>query len=62
MLNPLSVVIVQTQHVLLGTGPTAAEAAEGSGWLAISVVLSAALFALGLWMYLTRARRLVERI
>jgi ABC-type polysaccharide/polyol phosphate transport system ATPase subunit/ABC-type polysaccharide/polyol phosphate export permease len=63
MINPLSVVIVQADHVILDqTAPTAAEVAGGTGWLAIAVGFSTALLAAGLWLYATRARRLAERI
>jgi ABC-2 type transport system permease protein len=63
MLNPLAVVIVQARHALIDpSAQTAAEAAGGGGWLAIPVAFAAALVLAGLWLYRTRARRLVERV
>jgi ABC-2 type transport system permease protein len=63
MLSPLAVAIVQARHVLVDpASPTAAQAAGGMGWVALTLVLTAALAAAGLWLYQTKARRLIERV
>ena len=63
MLNPLAVVIVEARHALIdSSAPTAAAAAGGGGWLVIPLAFSAALVAVGLWVYQTRGRRLAERV
>ena len=63
MLNPLAVVIEQARHALIDpSAPTAAQAAGGTARLALPIVFSIVLFVVGVALYRTRARRLVERI
>jgi ABC-2 type transport system permease protein len=61
MLNPLAVMIVQSQHVITDSGPSAADAAGGPGLLALSVTVAIGSAVAGFWLYRTRARRLIER-
>jgi ABC-type polysaccharide/polyol phosphate transport system ATPase subunit/ABC-type polysaccharide/polyol phosphate export permease len=62
MLSPLAVVCVQGRHVLVDPhGPTAVDAA-GLGPVLGSLALTAAVLALGLWLYRERAGKLAERI
>jgi ABC-type polysaccharide/polyol phosphate transport system ATPase subunit/ABC-type polysaccharide/polyol phosphate export permease len=63
MLNPLAVVIVQARHVLIDpASPTAADAAGGPAWLALSLAFIAAILAAGLVLYRRQAGALAERI
>jgi ABC-type polysaccharide/polyol phosphate transport system ATPase subunit/ABC-type polysaccharide/polyol phosphate export permease len=61
MLNPLAVMIVQSQHVLTDSGPSAADAAGGPGLLALSVTVAIGSAVAGFWLYRAKARRLIER-
>jgi ABC-type polysaccharide/polyol phosphate transport system ATPase subunit/ABC-type polysaccharide/polyol phosphate export permease len=62
MLNPLSVVTVESRHVLVDPSAPSALDVAGPGVLAISLGIVAAIAAAGLLLYRKQARRVAERI
>jgi ABC-2 type transport system permease protein len=62
-INPIAVVNTQMRHALLDpSAPTASAAMGGAGRLAIPIVLVAALFALGVWVFHRETPRIAENL
>ena len=64
MFNPLSNILTQARHELIGPhgAPTAAQAAQGAAWLLIPAAIVIGSFALGLWYFNREAPRIAEEL
>lgn len=61
MANPITAVLTQMRHALIDpTAPTAAEAIGGGVRLLIPLSVTAAVFALGIWVFAREAPRIAE--
>jgi ABC-2 type transport system permease protein len=63
-LNPLTSILTQARHELIGAhgAPTAAAAAGGWAWLLIPAAIVLGSFALGLWYFNREAPRIAEEL
>ena len=64
MLNPLSSILTQARHELIGPhgAPTAAQAAQGAVWLLIPAAIVIGSFVVGLWYFNREAPRIAEEL
>jgi ABC-2 type transport system permease protein len=63
MANPITAILTQARHMLIDQeAPTAAEAIGGGVWLLVPLFVVAALFALGLWVFMREAPRIAEEL
>jgi ABC-2 type transport system permease protein len=61
MANPIAAILTQMRHALIDpTAPTAADAIGGAARLLIPLLVIAALFALGAWVFAREAPRIAE--
>jgi ABC-2 type transport system permease protein len=63
MFNPIAVVLTQWRHAVIDqSAPTAGTAIGGVELLVVPVVIVAAVFALGLWVFLRETPRIAENL
>jgi ABC-2 type transport system permease protein len=63
MFNPIAVVLTQFRHAVIDQdAPTAAAAIGGADLLIVPLAIVAAIFALGLWVFMREAPRIAENL
>jgi ABC-2 type transport system permease protein len=63
MFNPIAVVLTQFRHAVIDQdAPSAASAIGGAELILIPLAIVAAIFALGLWVFLREAPRIAENL
>jgi ABC-2 type transport system permease protein len=64
MFNPLSGILTQARHELIGPhgAPTAASAAQGVAWLLVPAAIVIGSFVVGLWYFNREAPRIAEEL
>jgi ABC-2 type transport system permease protein len=63
LLNPIAAVLTQVRHAVVDpSAPTVSAVLGGSAWLLVPVAITAALFALGVWVFARAAPRLAENL
>jgi ABC-2 type transport system permease protein len=63
MFNPIAVVLTQWRHAVVDqSAPTAATAIGGAGLLVVPLAIVAAVFVLGLWVFLRETPRIAENL
>jgi ABC-2 type transport system permease protein len=61
--SPIAAVLTQTRHAVIDPdAPTAIDVLGGWGWLAVPVGITAAIFALGLWVFLRETPKIAENL
>jgi ABC-2 type transport system permease protein len=61
--SPIAAVLTQTRHALIDPdAPTAVDVLGGWAWLAVPLGIAAALFVLGLWVFLRETPKIAENL
>jgi ABC-2 type transport system permease protein len=61
--NPIATVFTQVRHAVVDpAAPTAADVMGGAAWLLLPLAVSAAVLALGAWLFIRDAPRIAENL